>query len=64
MHAEGLLHFVAITQPIQAGFPLESQRGAIAPAIDANTLLRFACPKPALKKGIKARQGWVMQHVQ
>jgi hypothetical protein len=61
--AHRTLHIVAITQPIQAGFPLESQRGAIALAIDASTLLRVACPKPELKKGNKARQGRVMQHV-
>jgi len=33
---------VAPFRRFQVGFPLDAQRGAIAQAIDANTLLRFA----------------------
>jgi hypothetical protein len=36
------MRVVVFILPIQAGFPLDAQRGAIAKAIDANTLLRFA----------------------
>jgi hypothetical protein len=35
-----------IDLPDLKGFPVDSQRGAIAQAIDAKTLWRFACPKP------------------
>jgi len=44
---------VAIILPIQVGFPFDAQRGALPEGSDANTLLRFACPKQAIKKGLK-----------
>jgi hypothetical protein len=45
---------VAFSLPIQTGFPLDAQRGAIALASDAKTRKRFACLKPAIKKGLKS----------
>jgi hypothetical protein len=51
--AGGLLCGVAIILPIQVGFPLDAQRGALPAGSDAKTLRRFACPEQAIKKGSK-----------
>jgi len=50
-----LLHHLADSGQ---GFPADSQRGAIAQAIDAKTPLRFAFPKPeSTRREISLGQG-------
>ncbi|MCZ8014597.1 MAG: hypothetical protein O9274_02755 [Limnobacter sp.] len=49
----GSLCGVAIILPIQVGFPLDAQRGAIPKEAMRRRPWRFAYPEPAIKKGLK-----------
>jgi hypothetical protein len=58
------LRGVAIILPIQVGFPLDAQRGALPQGSDANRPLAFRMPRASNQEGIKARQGGMRQQVQ
>jgi len=58
------MRFVAFISPIQVGFPLDAQRGALPPGSDANTLSRVAHEPSKHQEGIEARQGGMKQHAQ